>query len=164
MVDDIERRRDHHAPAEVIDPAIGQKDQDQPDVFHRQGPAFAEMAHGAAHQRGKEHIGDKVDEVEHGDLMHLKAEAFDHHEAREDHEDLPPRAGHELQRIIEPVAAAQHHFLVLHRGRLELRIGQHGGECDGDGNAPADHIDDAVAEAQRLPQRHDREIGHQRGQ
>ena len=96
--------------------------------------------------------------------MHLKAEAFDHHEAREDHEDLPPRAGHELQRIIEPVAAAQHHFLVLHRGRLELRIGQHGGECDGDGNAPADHIDDAVAEAQRLPQRHDREIGHQRGQ
>ena len=48
----------------------------------------------------------------------------------EDHENLPPRPRHELQRVVKPVPAAQHHLLVLRMRRLELRIGDGGKEGD----------------------------------
>ena len=50
------------------------------------------------------------------------------------------RAPAELQRIIQPIAFAQHHGFMLRRGRLELWVKHHTGQGDGRRNAARNHI------------------------
>ena len=57
-------------------------------------------------------------------FVHSKAKFFDHHEAGKNHENLTPCASHELQRIIQPIAAAQDQPFDLRMRAFVLRIGQ----------------------------------------
>ena len=162
VVDDVKHRRHHDAPAEPVDAAIGQKDRDQPDIFEDQRVAFAEPADGAAHIGRGDHVDEVVDKEQRGHLIDAKAEAFNHHEGREDDEDLSPRARHELQQVVKPVALAQDEMLQLRVRRLEPRIGEGREKDDGDGQPARGRIDHLIAEVEGLPGQHDQPIGHHR--
>jgi hypothetical protein len=69
--------------------------------------------------------------------VHLESVALNHHEGREDDEDLPPRARHELQRVVKPVAPAQDHLLGLGIGAFELREGEETDQRDHHRQPPA---------------------------
>ena len=93
--------------------------------------------------------------------MHLETETFDHHKPGKDNENLTPRAGHELQGVVEPIALFEHEFLGLRIGRFKLRIGQHGGQRDKRGKSACGEIDRVVAQIKGLPARHDEPVGDQ---
>lgn len=124
VIHHIERRGQHQSPTEGIDPAIHQKHDQQPRMLHHQDPPLAVARKPAPDEGRKQQVGQIVDQEKRGQLVHLQAEALHHHEGREHHENLPPRAGHELQQVVKPIAPPQHHMLVLRVGRLELRIGK----------------------------------------
>ena len=102
------------------------------------------MPHSAPQKRADKNVGHQVDRVKQRDLMHIVAEFLDHHETREDHKNLSPRAGHELESIIKPVASAQHHLFDLRGGRFELRIGKHRKQGDHHRDATPGHVDGVV--------------------
>ena len=162
VIHDIERGGQHHAPAKHVDAAIGHEDQCQPGIFEQQRRAFAIAMHRPPHQRRADHVGHEIDQEQRRDLMHLEAEFLDHHEAGEHHEYLPPCARHELQGIVEPVPAAQHHALNLRIRGLELRIDEQAEQRDQRGKAPGHQVDGVVAEIERLPRHDDQHIGHKR--
>ena len=95
--------------------------------------------------------------------MHVKSETLHHHKARKHHEDLPPGAGHELQRIIQPIAFAQNHGFVLRCGRLELRVKHHTGQGDGRGYSARNHIGCIKAQREPLPSHDDDPKCHEGG-
>ena len=95
--------------------------------------------------------------------MHVKAETLHHHKARKHHEDLPPGTGHELQRIIQPIAFAQNHGFMLRRGRLELRVKHHAGQGDGRGYTSRNHIGRIKAQREPFPGDDNDAKSHQRG-
>ena len=71
-----------------------------------------------------EHVENCVDEHEQGDVADAVAELLHHQQDGENDEDLPPRAAHEGQGIVEPVALAQHELAPLGeppRGSRETR-------------------------------------------
>ena len=77
--------------------------------------------------------------------MDGKAEMLDHHEGCKDHEDLPPRPGHELQRIIQPVAPPQDQPVMLANFHRKHRIGYPAIYGDGDSDPAPRHIDLMIA-------------------
>ena len=111
-------------PSKPVQAPIGQKHQRQPDIFERHHIALAELAQRAAHRRGRNHLQHVIHQQKHGHLRDFHPEPLHHHEPGKDHENLPPRPRHELQRIEQPIAFAQHHMLVLHMRRFKLRIGE----------------------------------------
>ena len=68
LVQHIKPARDHEAPAEPVQPAIGQKHQRQPDIFKGHHPPLAEMAQGAPHHRGRHHLQHVIHQQKHGHL------------------------------------------------------------------------------------------------
>ena len=94
--------------------------------------------------------------------MHIESKTLHHHKAREDHEDLPPCTGHELQRIIQPIAFAKHHGFMLRRGRLELWVKHHTGQGDGRRNAARNHIGRIKTQREPFPSDNDHAKRHQR--
>ena len=162
MVQHIECSRKHHAPTEIVNSAIGKEHADQTDIFERQRAPLAPDGNGFPHQGGEEDVGDVVDQEQRRDLVHLEAEALDHHEGGEHHENLTPRTRHKLQRIVQPIPAAQHELLQLRLGAFELRIGEIGEDRDGQRGAARDHVDKVVAQVEGLPRQHQKAIANQR--
>ena len=161
MVHDIEDRRQHHAPAEIVDPAIGEEDDAQAHIFKDQRAPFPEDLHDTTQHRGCGHVDQQRDHEKTRDVVDVEVEQLHHHEACEDHEDLPPRARHELQRIIKPVTAAQDHLLDLRMRGFKLRIDEKAQKRDDCREPAREPIDDIEGQVEPVPACHDQEIDQQ---
>ena len=95
--------------------------------------------------------------------MNLKAKLLNHHEPCEHDKDLATGTRHELQRIIQPVAFAQHHTFVLNRGSFKLRIGDHRKDSDDGSYSTAADINDIIAQPHWFPQQQYDQIHNEGG-
>ena len=131
-------------------------------MFNIQRQLFPKPRHHPAQNWRKQDIDHQIDHEQPGHLFNRKAELFDHHKACKHHKYLPPRARHQLQRVIQPIAAAQDHVFMLRMRRLELWIGQQAEQRYQRGYPACHHINCVVIQRIGLPGQHNRGVSHQR--
>ena len=125
-------KRSCHALSKVveIDSRVHHKDSDQSDVLKHQSPSLAKIRDPFSKNGRNQHVRDERIYKQRCNLVDVKTKALHHHKGRENDENLPPRARHELQRVIKPIAFPQHHLLQLRVWCFELRKHNHAVEGD----------------------------------
>jgi len=144
VIDDIETRR-HQM---VVHKGIAGEDSDQADIFQDQRTPFPDLPDDPTDIGGDPDIRDQIDHVEQRDGGDVVSELVDHQECREDHENLPPGAPHEGERVVKPIAFAQEQRLGLHLFGFEERVVEAAEGGDREGKQAGDQIQRLISQVQ----------------
>ena len=152
IVDDIQ----HAGHRGILHESIGDEHADQTGVLEGNGRTLAIVQDQPANFRGEEEIEEIVQQKQGRDIFRLETEFLHHQPGRKHHENLPPRPAHKIQRIIQPVALAQHKAGVLDDFLRKAREGQAEEQGGSNANQPKPGKHDFIVKVPILRDQPDR--------
>ena len=100
-------------PVGVIDKSVSGKHTEQTAVLKGQCPALTNAPHQRANTTRKSPVKKMVNNKQRGNITDAITKLLNHQETGKHRKDLPPRAAHKGQGVIQPIAFAHQQLFAL---------------------------------------------------